>query len=181
MRRAEEKISLISGSSLSVTSSLSEETKTNLIAHNNDRLPLRTSSLSEETNTNLIAHNNSGYSLRSFQRETYFAKGPFPPCSFRYFRERSIILSISSNEKSNFLLCGFLSFSSASRTKRSASSPVSTGVLLISNAIILRKNYSCNKQQYTRTHSKKYGSFYILHPSESAYYFYCTDDGNDTC
>ena len=49
-----------SGSSLSVTSSLSEETKTNLIAHNNDRLPLRTSSLSEETNTNLIAHNNSG-------------------------------------------------------------------------------------------------------------------------
>ena len=42
MRRAEEKISLISGSSLSVTSSLSEETKTNLIAHNNDRLPLRT-------------------------------------------------------------------------------------------------------------------------------------------
>lgn len=56
-----------SGSSLSVTSSLSEETKTNLIAHNNDRLPLRTSSLSEETNTNLIAHNNSGYSLRSFE------------------------------------------------------------------------------------------------------------------
>ena len=35
IRRAEEKISLISGSSLSVTSSLSEETKTNLIAHNN--------------------------------------------------------------------------------------------------------------------------------------------------
>lgn len=60
MRRAEEKISLISGSSLSVTSSLSEETKTNLIAHNNDRLPLRTSSLNDETNTNLIAHNNSG-------------------------------------------------------------------------------------------------------------------------
>ena len=60
MRRAEEKISLFSGSSLSVTSSLSEETKTNLIAHNNDRLPLRTSSLSEETNTNLIAHNDSG-------------------------------------------------------------------------------------------------------------------------
>ena len=58
-----------SGSSLSVTSSLSEETKTNLIAHNNDRLPLRTSSLSEETNTNLIAHNNSGYSLRSFQEK----------------------------------------------------------------------------------------------------------------
>jgi hypothetical protein len=60
MRRAEEKISLISGSSLSVTSSLSNEANTNLIAHNNDRLPLRTSSLNEETNTNLIAHNNSG-------------------------------------------------------------------------------------------------------------------------
>lgn len=60
IRRAEEKISLLLGSCLSVTSSLSEETKTNLIAHNNDRLPLRTSSLSEETNTNLIAHNNSG-------------------------------------------------------------------------------------------------------------------------
>ena len=60
IRRAEEKISLISGSSLSVTSSLSNEANTNLIAHNNDRLPLRTSSLSEETNTNLIAHNNSG-------------------------------------------------------------------------------------------------------------------------
>ena len=125
-----------SGSSLSVTSSLSEEANTNLIAHNNDRLPLRTSSLSEETKTNLIAHNNSGYSLRSFQRETYFAKGPFPPCSFRYFRERSIILSISSKEKANLLLCGFLSFSSDSRTKRSASSPVNTGVLLISNAIV---------------------------------------------
>ena len=40
MRRAEEKISLISGSSLSVTSSLSEETKTNLIAHNNNELNL---------------------------------------------------------------------------------------------------------------------------------------------
>ena len=62
MRRAEEKISLISGSSLSVTSSLSNEANTNLIAHNNDRLPLRTSSLSEETKTNLIAHNNSGIS-----------------------------------------------------------------------------------------------------------------------
>ena len=49
-----------SGSSLSVTSSLSNEANTNLIAHNNDRLPLRTSSLSEETKTNLIAHNNSG-------------------------------------------------------------------------------------------------------------------------
>lgn len=49
--------------SLSVTSSLSEETNTNLIAHNNNRLPLRTSSLNEETNTNLIAHNNSGYSF----------------------------------------------------------------------------------------------------------------------
>ena len=49
--------------SLSVTSSLNEETNTNLIAHNNDRLPLRTSSLNEETNTNLIAHNNSGYSF----------------------------------------------------------------------------------------------------------------------
>ena len=117
-----------------------------------------TSSLIEETKTNLIAHNNSGYSLRSFQRETYLAKGPFPPCSLRYFCERSIILSISSNEKSNFLLCGFLSFSSASRTKRSASSPVNTGVLFISNAIILRKNYS-----------------------DSSYYFYCTDDSNYTC
>ena len=135
-----------------------EEANTNLIAHNNDRLPLRTSSLSEETNTNLIAHNNSGYSLCSFQRETYFAKGPFPPCSFRYFRERSIILSISSNEKSNFLLCGFFSFSSASRIKRSASLPVNTGVLFISNAIILRKN-----------------------SSDSSYYFYCTDDSNYTC
>ena len=60
MRRAEEKISLFSGSSLSVTSSLSNEANTNLIAHNNDRLPLRTSSLNDETNTNLIAHNNSG-------------------------------------------------------------------------------------------------------------------------
>ena len=38
MRRAEEKISLISGSSLSVTSSLNEETNTNLIAHNNSGL-----------------------------------------------------------------------------------------------------------------------------------------------
>lgn len=172
---------LASRASLSVTSCLSNEANTNLIAHNNDRLPLRTSSLSEETKTNLIAHNNSGYSLRSFQRETYFAKGPFPPCFFRYFRERSIILSISSKEKANLLLCGFLSFSSASRTKRSASSPVNTGVLLISNAIILRKNYSCNKQQYTRTHSKKYGSLYILHSSGSSYYFYCTDDSNYTC
>lgn len=59
-KRAEEKNSLISGSSLSVTFSLSNEANTNLIAHNNDRLPLRTSSLSEETKTNLIAHNNSG-------------------------------------------------------------------------------------------------------------------------
>ena len=63
IRRAEEKISLISGSSLSVTSCLSNEANTNLIAHNNDRLPLRTSSLSEETKTNLIAHNNSGISF----------------------------------------------------------------------------------------------------------------------
>ena len=46
-----------SGSSLSVTSSLSNEANTNLIAHNNNGLPLRTSSLNEETNTNLIAHN----------------------------------------------------------------------------------------------------------------------------
>jgi hypothetical protein len=38
IRRAEEKISLISGSSLSVTFSLSNEANTNLIAHNNDRL-----------------------------------------------------------------------------------------------------------------------------------------------
>ena len=65
MRRAEEKISLISGSSLSVTSSLSNEANTNLIAHNNDRLPLRTSSLSEETKTNLIAHNNDRLPLRT--------------------------------------------------------------------------------------------------------------------
>ena len=63
MRRAEEKISLFSGSSLSVTSCLSNEANTNLIAHNNDRLPLRTSSLSEETKTNLIARNNSGISF----------------------------------------------------------------------------------------------------------------------
>ena len=42
IRRAEEKISLFSGSSLSVTSSLSNEANTNLIAHNNDRFPLRT-------------------------------------------------------------------------------------------------------------------------------------------
>jgi hypothetical protein len=63
IRRAEEKISLISGSSLSVTSCLSNEANTNLIAHNNDRLPLRTSSLSEETKTNLIARNNSGISF----------------------------------------------------------------------------------------------------------------------
>lgn len=60
IRRAEEKISLFSGSSLSVTSCLSNEANTNLIAHNNDRLPLRTSSLNDETKTNLIAHNNSG-------------------------------------------------------------------------------------------------------------------------
>ena len=53
---------LASRASLSVTSSLSNEANTNLIAHNNDRLPLRTSSLSEETKTNLIAHNNSGIS-----------------------------------------------------------------------------------------------------------------------
>lgn len=50
-----------SGSSLSVTSSLSNEANTNLIAHNNDRLPLRTSSLGEETKTNLIAHNNNRF------------------------------------------------------------------------------------------------------------------------
>ena len=61
IRRAEEKISLFSGSSLSVTSCLSNEANTNLIAHNNDRLPLRTSSLNDETKTNLIAHNNSGF------------------------------------------------------------------------------------------------------------------------
>lgn len=48
-----------SGSSLSVTSSLSKEANTNLIAHNNNGLPLRTSSLNEETNTNLIAHNDN--------------------------------------------------------------------------------------------------------------------------
>jgi hypothetical protein len=60
IRRAEEKISLFSGSCPSVTSSLSEETKTNLIAHNNNGHPLKTSSLSEETNTNSIAHNDSG-------------------------------------------------------------------------------------------------------------------------
>ena len=58
-RRAEEKISLFLGSCPSVTSSLNEETKTNLIAHNNNGHPLKTSSLSEETNTNLIAHNDS--------------------------------------------------------------------------------------------------------------------------
>ena len=98
---------LASRASLSVTSSLSNEANTNLIAHNNDRLPLRTSSLSEETNTNLIAHNNSGYSLRSFQREIYFAKGPFPPCSLRYFRERSIILSISSSSSRLSSSCFF--------------------------------------------------------------------------
>ena len=51
---------LASRASLSVTSCLSNETKTNLIAHNNDRLPLRTSSLNDETKTNLIAHNDSG-------------------------------------------------------------------------------------------------------------------------
>lgn len=50
---------LASRASLSVTSCLSNEANTNLIAHNNDRLPLRTSSLSEETKTNLIAHNNN--------------------------------------------------------------------------------------------------------------------------
>ena len=60
IRRAEEKISLISGSSLSVTSSLSNEANTNLIAHNNNGHPLKTSSLNEETKTNLIAHNDSG-------------------------------------------------------------------------------------------------------------------------
>ena len=42
------------------TSSLSEETNTNLIAHNNNGHPLKTSSLNEETKTNLIAHNDSG-------------------------------------------------------------------------------------------------------------------------
>ena len=60
MRRAEEKISLFSGSSLSVTSSLSNEANTNLIAHNNDRLPLRTSSLNDEANPHRLAHNNVG-------------------------------------------------------------------------------------------------------------------------
>lgn len=50
---------LASRASLSVTSCLSNEANTNLIAHNNDRLPLRTSSLSEDTKTNLIAHNNN--------------------------------------------------------------------------------------------------------------------------
>nr|DAH59361.1 MAG TPA: hypothetical protein [Caudoviricetes sp.] len=45
--------------------------------------------------------------------------------------------SISSKEKTNFLLCGLRSFSSASRTNRSAVSPVKTGMLLISNAITL--------------------------------------------
>ena len=60
MRRAEEKISLLLGSCPSVTSSLSEEANTNLIAHNNNGHPLKTSSLSEETKTNLIAHNDSG-------------------------------------------------------------------------------------------------------------------------
>ena len=60
IRRAEEKISLLLGSCPSVTSSLSEETNTNLIAHNNNGHPLKTSSLNEETKTNLIAHNDSG-------------------------------------------------------------------------------------------------------------------------
>lgn len=59
-----------SGSSLSVTSSLSNEANTNLIAHNNDRLPLRTSSLSEETKTNLIAHNNNGHPLKTYSSHT---------------------------------------------------------------------------------------------------------------
>ena len=57
-----------SGSSLSVTSSLSNEANTNLIAHNNDRLPLRTSSLSEETKTNLIAHNTAVILYAPFKR-----------------------------------------------------------------------------------------------------------------
>ena len=60
IRRAEEKISLLLGSCPSVTSSLSEETKTNLIAHNNNGHPLKTYSSHTTANTNLIAHNDSG-------------------------------------------------------------------------------------------------------------------------
>ena len=59
IRRAEEKISLLLGSCPSVTSSLSNEANTNLIAHNNNGHPLKTSSLNDETKTNLIAHNNN--------------------------------------------------------------------------------------------------------------------------
>ena len=54
------KISLLLGSCPSVTSSLSEETKTNLIAHNNNGHPLKTYSSHTTANTNLIAHNDSG-------------------------------------------------------------------------------------------------------------------------
>jgi hypothetical protein len=60
IRRAEEKISLLLGSCPSVTSSLNEETKTNLIAHNNNGHPLKTYSSHTTANTNLIAHNDSG-------------------------------------------------------------------------------------------------------------------------
>ena len=70
IRRAEEKISLLLGSCPSVTSSLSEETNTNLIAHNNNGHPLKTSSLNEETKTNLIAHNNNGHPLKTYSSHT---------------------------------------------------------------------------------------------------------------
>ena len=65
IRRAEEKIFLFLGSCPSVTSSLSEETKTNLIAHNNNGHPLKTYSSHTTANTNLIAHNNNGHPLKT--------------------------------------------------------------------------------------------------------------------
>lgn len=68
-----------------------EEANTNLIAHNNDRLPLRTSSLNEETNTNLIAHNNSGYSFCLM----YKTFSIFSPVSRVYFQIVASFLGIS--------------------------------------------------------------------------------------
>ena len=79
----------------------------------------------------------------------YFAKGLFPPCAFKLAVERTNIFSTSANDIRNAFLCGLRSFSSASRTNRSAVSPVRTGILLISNAITFHFKRLIMSQNYT--------------------------------
>ena len=84
-----------------------------------------------------------------YKESNYFAKGLFPPCAFKLAVERIKIFSTSSNDIRNAFLCGLHSFSSASRTNRSALAPVKTGMLLISNAIIFHFKRLIMSQNYT--------------------------------